>query len=449
MLDELVWRRRSVVPASGTVPEPDPEACLTLLAMTSAPAGTWAAMAIRAYRVLFYSATIVIFGVIGQTVARGWLAREITGSNAGLGAVLLVYGVAMLLSTPFAGVAADRYPKRTVLMASVAVLMVSSFAVGLAAALGTIAYWMLLVASGVQAAAFAFYLPARLALTSEVVPPSLIQNGLVLTQTSQEAMRVFAPALAGLLIGVSWFGPGGVFLAAGSASALALFFLSRLPRTPPQPLTAVGSPFGQISEALAYMRVTPGLGLVAALNIGVVMVAFSYVTFLPTLADDRFRVGAAGYGLMSTAVGVGALLAGLFSARLNGGARPWQTIGVSSAAFGCSVLLLAVANSFLLALCALAGLGASGLVFQTSTQAQMMRISAPEYHGRLQSLVVLGFSGYGLAALPLGILADAISLRSTLLCVGAAVLAMTAGYSMLRRRHVPTRRGRAASPARR
>lgn len=390
-------------------------------------------MAIGAYRVLFYSATIVIFGVIGQTVARGWLARQITGSNAGLGAVLLVYGLSMLVATPFGGVAADRYPKRSVLMASVAVLMASSLAVGLAVSLGAIEYWMLLAASGVQAAAFAFYLPARLALTSEVVPKALIQNGLVLTQTSQEAMRVLAPSLAGLLIGMPSFGAGGVFLTAGAASALAFVLLTRLPRTPPRPSAIAGSPLAEIKEALVYMRATKGVGLVAALNIGVVMIAFSYVTFLPTLADERFDVGAAGYGLMSTAAGFGALLAGLFSARLNRGVRPWRTIGVSSAAFGLSVILLAVASSFAVALYALAGLGASGLVFQTSTQAQMMRISAPEFHGRLQSLVILGFSGYGLAALPFGVLADAISLRSTLILMGAAVLTMTAGYSWRRR----------------
>ena len=48
------------------------------------------------YRRLFISAAIVIFGVMGQAVARAWLARELTGSNAGLGGVMLVFGAAML-----------------------------------------------------------------------------------------------------------------------------------------------------------------------------------------------------------------------------------------------------------------------------------------------------------------------------------------------------------------
>ena len=53
------------------------------------------------YRRLYISAALVIFGVMGQAVARGWLARELTGTNAGLGGVMLVFGVAMLLATPW------------------------------------------------------------------------------------------------------------------------------------------------------------------------------------------------------------------------------------------------------------------------------------------------------------------------------------------------------------
>jgi len=407
--------------------------------MTSAPTGAWAAMSIRAYRLLFFSAAIVIFGVMGQAVARGWLARELTGSNAGLGGVMLVFGASMLVATPFGGVAADRYPKRLVLLVSIAALMVSSLVIGLAVVVDAIEYWMLVAVSGVQAAAFAFYLPARIALISEVVPSSLIQNAIVLSQTSQEAMRVIAPALAGVLIGVSVFGVGGVFITAGVASAAALVLVVRLPRSPVRVATESRSPFGEIADAVAYMRVTPGLGLIALLTVGVVMVAFPYLTFLPTLADERFGVGAVGYGLMSTAAGLGALAAGLFSAALNKGMRPWRTIAGSSTALGLTVALLGIADSFVLALVAIAGIGASGLVFQTSTQTQMMRISALEYHGRLQSMVILGFSGFGLAALPLGLVADAISLRSTLACMGGLVIVMTGVFSLVHWRQRDTR----------
>lgn len=388
-------------------------------------------MASPAYRRLFYSTAIIIFGVMGQAVARGWLARELTGTNSGLGGVMLVFGVAMLIATPLGGVAADRYRKRTVLVLSIAALAVSSTAIGVAVVTDVIQYWMLLVTSAIQAAAFAYYLPARIALISEVVAPSILQTAIVVAQMAQEAMRVIAPALAGVLIGVAWAGVGGVFLLSGATCVVAALFVVGLP--PGVSRAGVKrSPLGEMLDAVRYMRVTPGLGTIAALTVGVVMVGFPYLTFLPALAEDRFGVGASGYGVMSAVAGAGALAAGLVDTRVNRGRRPWHTITAAGLAFGASTVLLGVASSYALGLVALAAIGAAGLVFQTSTQALMLRISALEYHGRLQSFVILGFSGFGLAALPLGLLADATSLRSVLTGTGSLVILMSCGFAATR-----------------
>src|SRR5829696_8553466 len=133
------------------------------------------------YRRLFLSAAAIVFGVMGQAVARGWLARDLTGSNAGLGGVMLVFGVAMLVATPWGGVAADRVPRRLVLLVAVGALTVSSLLLGLAVITGVVAYWMLLVTSGVQAAAFAFYLPARIAFITDLVAAEQISEAITLS----------------------------------------------------------------------------------------------------------------------------------------------------------------------------------------------------------------------------------------------------------------------------
>ena len=76
----------------------------------------------------------------------------------------------------------------------------------------------------------------------------------------------------------------------------------------------------------------------------------------------------------------------------------------------------------------LAGVGAAGLVFQTTTQSLMLTLSDIDYHGRMQSMVVLGFSGFGLAVLLLGILADAVTLEVTLAGMGVVVLVVSAVF---------------------
>ena len=397
-------------------------------------------MAIRSYRLLFFSATFIVFGVMGQAVARGWLARELTGSNAGLGGVMLAFGASMLIATPFGGVAADRYPKRLILIGGVMAITISSFAIGVAVITDNVQYWMLLATSAVQAAAFAFYLPARVSLISELVPSHLIQDAVVLAQMSAEAARVFAPALAGLMISVAWFGSGGVFLTAGVLGLVASLINMQLPRVPPKPRPQQ-SPLLEVTDAIAYLRSNRPVGAIAVVTVGVEMVGFPYLTFLPTLADERYDVGAGGYGLMSAFAGFGALVAGAVDSSRTRRARSEIVIVGSAAALAVSLLVLGLAGSYLAGLLALFAVGASGLMFQTTTQSLMLRLSPIEYHGRLQSMVILGFSGFGLAALPLGLLADAISLGATFALMGSVIALITVWYFFVQRRHHATGEG--------
>jgi predicted MFS family arabinose efflux permease len=391
------------------------------------------------FRRLIYSSAAVVFGVMGQAVARGWLARELTGSNAGLGGVMLAFGVAMLVATPWGGVAADRFPKRTVLLVAVAMLVASSALIGIAVETDVIAYWMLLVASAVQAVAFAMYLPARIAFIAEVVEPEMIQPAVTLSQTVQEAMRVVAPALAGVLIGLTWFGVGGVFLMAAATSTLAGVVLVGLPRGAAT-VVSTRSPIEEMVDAVQYVRARRELGLIALVTIGVVVIAFPYLTFLPTLADERYGVGAGGYGVMSGVAGLGAVLAGVIAPRSPFvSQRPWAAIAVSGVVLGAMLIALGLSGAYWMALLALFAIGAAGLVFQTTTQSLMLSLSDINYHGRMQSMVVLGFSGFGLAALPLGLVADAVTLRTTMAAMGVVVLAITAAFAQ--RRRVYRRRG--------
>ena len=191
-------------------------------------------------------------------------------------------------------------------------------------------------------------------------------------------------------------------------------------------------------DAVRYVRSRRSLGLVALTTIGVVVIGFPYLTFLPTLADERYDVGAGGYGVMAGVAGLGAVVAGLILPRtsVDRCSGRGATIAVSGAALG------------VLADRARRGrrrsgsrsspwppIGASGLVFQTTTQSQMLALSDIDYHGRMQSMVVLGFSGFGLAALPLGLLADAITLEVTLAAMGVVVLAVTAVFVERRVQH--------------
>ena len=157
----------------------------------------------------------------------------------------------------------------------------------------------------------------------------------MLSQTTQEAMRVVAPALAGVLIGavvvrrrrrVPPLGGHERDRLRSCCSACRRARHKRPRRGPRSPRWSTRSDTSAPAQ---------GLGLVALTTIGVVVIGFPYLTFLPTLADERYGVGAGGYGLMSGIAGLGAVVAGLLAPRRRWMLqRPWATVAVSGAALG-------------------------------------------------------------------------------------------------------------------
>jgi predicted MFS family arabinose efflux permease len=361
---------------------------------------------------------------MAQAIARGWLARTLTGTNAGLGGVLLGFGLPMLVATPWGGVAADRLPKRNVLAISVALLALTSGAIGVAVAADVIEYWMLVAASAVQAVAFALYGPARIAFITELVDDAAVSNAIVVGQMSAEGMRVAGPAIAGAVIGGVSFGIELVFLGGAALMIVGILMLFGLPAGRPPLGRPSLSPWAELTDGLAYVRHDPALRLLVITSLGVVMIGFPYMAFLPTVADELFKVGSGGYGVMSAITAAGAVVAALLVTRFGWRIDQWRLLIVAGLAFGASVIALGLAPWYGLVLATLPVVGACALAFQTTNQSLLLDLSAFEYHGRIQGLVMLGFSGFGIAALPLGILADAIGLRATFVIMGSAVIAM-------------------------
>ena len=398
------------------------------------PVSTFAALGVPAYRRLWFAGLLVFLAVTAQAIARGWLARDLTGTNAGLGGVLLAFGLAMLVATPFGGVAADRFPKRAVLVVSQFLLALSSLPIGIAVMLDAAAYWMLLVSSAIQAVAFALFGPTRMAYTTELVERRVLSNAIVLAQMGAEAMRVIGPSVAGIVIAVVVWGLEAVFIVCGILCLVGMTLTVILPPgRPPRP-GARPSPFAEIAEGVGYVRHRPDLALLVVTSLVVVMVGYPYFAFLPTVADGIFDEGSGGYGVLSAVSAVGALIGGLFAAR--GGSRhdPWKFVMLSGFGFGAGLIALGVMPLFLLAALALMFIGGFSLTFQTMTNSLLLNLSDFEYHGRIQSLVMLGFSGFGIAALPLGALADAIGLRTTLVGMGLVVIATMTVFVVRRRR---------------
>ena len=397
---------------------------------------TFGALQDPQYRRLWLGGLVSFLAVQMQFIARGWLAFDLTGSNAGLGAVYLGFGVPMLLLTPWGGVAADRLSKRRVVMACQFALATSSGIVAVAITLDVVSYGLLIASAVVQGAGFSFLGPARMAFTGELVGPTRLANAIVLQQMSMNGTRIFGPSLAGALIGVAVFGVAGVYYATTALMLVAMAVTFGLPHGRPDPNREIRSPLGEMADGFVYVWRRPLLLLLVSTSFVVVMFAFPYVAFLPTLAENAFDVGASGYGLLSGASAVGALVASLFIASRADGPRAWRMQTLAGLGFGLGVVLLGASPSFPIAIAAIVFTGGASSAFQSLNNALVLGSCDREYHGRVQSLMMLSFSGFGMAALPLGAVADAIGLRQTMAVMGTVAIAAVVVYTILRRRYL-------------
>lgn len=382
--------------------------------------GAFASLYIRDYRRLWLTGLCSFGAVPIEAIARGYLAFELTGSNGALGLVLLGMGLPMLLMTPVGGVAADRFSKRTVLFVANALLWVSSVGVATVLLLDLLQLWMLVLSAFLQGSAFALLGPTRMAFSFELVGRERLSNAILLAQLSMNGSRVVGPALAGAMLGVPVLGARAVYLFTAAILTAGLLITLSLPPGAPVGGKPKASPYAEMLEGLAYVRAEPPVLWPVVMSIVVIGTAFPYVAFLPSLVDDVFGVGPGWLGALSTAGAVGAVAASLTIAKRGVASLGDWTVSVSAAAFGAFVALLGLSPGVWVALGVVVFAGAASAAFQALNNSLVLLRASERYHGRVQSLLMLGFSAFGIFAAPLGALADVIGLRSTMVAMGAA-----------------------------
>ena len=391
------------------------------------PTGRFASLAIPEFRRLWWGGVFVFLAMQTQQIARSWLAYELTGTNTALGGVLIGFGVAGLVAIPTGGVLADRFAKRTILVTTQLVNTATAVLIAVAIETGVIAYWMIVAASVVGGSTISILAPARMALSAEIVSREGLTNAIMLGTMSAHVTRVVGPAVAGVMIGITVIGIEGVYWASAVLSLIAVVLSVTLPEGAPRS-TSNASPIEDLKEGIRYTRLEPELVRLLVMSLGVVMFGFAHQAFLPTVVADLFDRGAGGLGLLTTIAAVGAVITSIALAN-----TPRQHLRTRQNAaaylFGGAIILFAVMPNFGLAVAAMFAVGCGMSAFQSLNGSLIMSSADIEYHGRVQSLIMLSYSAFGLAALPFGVIADRAGLRETMVGMGVAVI-LTVAHSI-------------------
>ena len=394
--------------------------------------GSFSSFRSPGYSILWWGGLFSFMSVQMQFLLRGVLAWDLTEREGALGLTYLCFGVSMLIATPLGGVVSDRMSKRTVLVVSQAVIMIAAAGMGIAVITGVVQFWMLLLAAVAQGGSFGFFGPARVAIASEIVGREQLGNAITLSLLSMNGTRVFAPSLAGVLAGVSTIGIGGTYLISAACSLISFIYLLRLPRSAPVAATrpeAGGrrpNPLEDIVAGVRYVIARPPLRRLMVSSFFVIMFGFNYVAFYPALVKGHFGLGDAWVGLISSASAFGAVFVSLPLAARADSANATRAMALAGLCFGGGVFALGNAGTFWLAFAVIGFVGGATTVFQSLSNTLVLGMTDAAHQGRVQSLMQLSFAGFGIAALPLGGLAELIGLRPTIMIMGMiAMVAIT------------------------
>ena len=370
-------------------------------------------------------------------VSRGWLIYELTDSTVQLGLVRGVQAIPILLLSPVAGSAADRYSRKTQILIAQVIDGAMFAALALLIFSGQIQPWHVYITAFGMAIVQTFQQPARAAIVSDVVPTQNLTNAVGLSSVVFNVARSTGPALAGILI--ASLGTGGAYGAQAIFYLLATFWTLRLGAIE---RGSVGSHVRRDGASFArsiiegckfsWQNETVRTALLITMFAALFIVPFT--TLLPVFARDILHAGATGQGFLLTSMGVGALATAVMIATF-GDRMPRGLFMLGGVAlYGLSVVAFAASPWFQLSMILMLIVGSANVCSHALVQTVIQTYSPPEFRGRALALFHMGQVVMTVGSMIIGSLAALCGTQWAVVFMGAAgALAMLAIHVVLPR----------------
>src|SRR4051794_15611674 len=213
------------------------------------------------YRLYFAGSVVSNTGTWMQRVAQDWLVLSLPGTGGTeLGVTTGLQFLPVLLLSPYAGVIADRFPKRAMLQLTQLSMAISSLTLGVIAVSGHAEVWMVYLLAFLFGIGSAFDAPARQSFVSEMVGQDDLTNAVGLNSATFNTARIIGPALAGLMIGALGGGAeatGWVILINALSYGAVIWQLGHMDTTLLHSPKPVARTPGQLLEGIRYVRSQP------------------------------------------------------------------------------------------------------------------------------------------------------------------------------------------------
>ena len=388
---------------------------------------TFASLGVRNYRLYFAGQAISLSGSWMQAVAQSWLVLHLTGSGTALGTVTALQFLPMLVAAPYGGIIAGRFSKRKLLFATQAASGLLALILGVLVTTGSIRLWMVYVLALGLGLVSAVDNPARQTFVHEMVGAGQLRNAVALNSIEVNLSRVIGPAIAGLVIATLGLGP--CFLINAASFVAVLVCLGMMSEGDLQLSERLGRRPGQLREGFAYAMRTPTVRIVLLMMFLIGMFTYEFMVTLPLMAKYVFHAGAGVNALLTSALGVGAVLGGLATA--GRGRADITNLSIASLGFGMGTLAVAIAPTLPLALMGMLVTGVFSLRFTALCNTILQLESSDEMRTRIMALWAVAFMGSTFFGGPvIGLIGEFAGARWAL-GAGGVVGVITAGLGML------------------
>jgi MFS family permease len=381
----------------------------------------------RNFRLFVAGQSVSLIGTFMQTVAQSWLVYRLTHSEWLLGATWFCALVPVFVLGPLGGLAADRYSRHKLVIATQALSMLQALALAALTLTGVVEVWHVMALAVGLGVVNAFDMPGRQALLIQMTGKEDLLNAISLNSAMFNSARIVGPAVAGVLVAA--IGEGRCFLLNG-VSFLAVIGSLVAMKLPPFKPQAQDSPWMHLMDGLRFAHRTPVirrlLMLVAATSVG----SMPVMVLAPVFADTIFHAGAQGLGFLMGGMGAGAVVGTLVLAKRTRTAGLGKVVFLGAVTLGCGLLIFASSHSFWLSLFAAAPLIGFSVMRQNAAANTLIQVLIPdEFRGRVMSLYVVTAVGLGpFASLASGALADRVGVRWTVALGGMIALAAAAVF---------------------
>jgi MFS family permease len=381
----------------------------------------------RNYRLFFGGQGVSLIGTWMQQIAISWLVYRLTGSPFLLGLIGFSGQLPTFVLAPFAGVFADRFDRRKVLVLTQALSMLQAVILAVLTFTGFVAIWHLIALGLFIGLVNALDIPVRQSFVIDLVENKQdLGNAIALNSVMFNSARLVGPSIAGVLIAL--FGEAVCFLLNG-ISYLAIVVALLAMKVRPRDSESGGQPFLHgLAEGARYTFGFPPIRDII-LFLGLIsLMGTSYLVLMPVFARDVLHGGAYALGFLMGATGIGALVGALFLASRKSVRGLGRFLVAAPVILGASLVIFSFSRSMILSLIMMFGAGFGMIVHMASSNTVLQTIVEEDKRGRMMSFYAMAFMGMAtFGSLLAGSLAHSLGAPATLVicgltsCAGALV----------------------------